>query len=183
MRATALIVACVMTAACGSSTSLESRPTATTAAPTVAQPATSTPAPTPTGPKQFTPGETGTVTWAAGDAAQITIGNVRRTTKAPSQYAKPPANGVFLTVDVVVKAVGNDVFDINPFDFYARTDDGTQYEYGGGNSLWMLRHGLNGTALNPGEQVKGPLSFDVPAGTVDIVYAPGRRALGYWRVP
>lgn len=187
-RVVLLLVAGLTVAACGPSTNLESRPAATTAPTQVASQSVtpkSTPTPTqPAGPKGFALGETGTLSLATGDAAEITVANARRTNKAPSRYAKPPANGVFLTVDVIVKAIGSDVFSVNPFDLYARGPDGTQYEYGGGNSTYMLSQGaLNMTTLNPGEQVKGPLTFDVPAGTIEVVYAPRFRALGYWRVP
>ena len=55
-------------------------------------------------------------------------------------------------------------FDVNPFDFYVRGDDGTHYDYGEGNTLGISGDDdLNGTTLTKGEKLAGKLVFDVPS--------------------
>lgn len=122
------------------------------------------------------------VTWADGSlAATITVEPPTFSTAPPNQYGQPPKNGVYATFNVTAVA-GNKAYSINPYDFYYRTLDGSQYDMTSGNALFLERT-LPLVTLNPGEQVKGTTGLDIPAGQPgQLVYGPARRALGYWEV-
>lgn len=136
----------------------------------------------PKGEKQFALGETGEVSNDGKVAGTVTVSDPKATQKAPDEYSKPPAKGWFVTLTVTAKATGSATFDVNPFNFYVRGSDGQHYEYGDGNSIEAGGDGdLNAATLNPGETVKGTVTFDVPDQHGVLVYAPALgRALASW---
>lgn len=84
------------------------------------------------------------------------------------------AAGSSVTFAVTAKAARTRPWVIGPSDFSVRGTDGQRYPRTGGD--------LRAVLLYPGEGVKGTLTFAVPAGHGDLVYAPHRgRALGFWR--
>jgi hypothetical protein len=78
-----------------------------------------------------------------------------------------------------VSAVGvTGAFSLNPYDFYVRGADGSHFDHAYAN----FQPVLTAVTLNPDEPVKGNISFDVPAKTGALVYAPGLgTALGEWQ--
>lgn len=154
--------------------------------PTTTSP-TSSATPTKTGPVEFALGETAKVTSDGKEAMSITVTYLKQSTKATEKYGKNPANGRYITVTVTAKSTGDaDPTDasVNPFDFYLVSDDGQKYQYGAGNVIGSVPYdgALNATQLNPGEQVKGTVSFDAPTSNVRLAYAPMSRILGYWKI-
>jgi hypothetical protein len=140
------------------------------------------PAQQPKGEKQFALGETAEITQDGKVAGTITVSDPKATQKAPNEYSQPPAKGWFVTLTVTARATGSGTFDVNPFDFYVRGPDGQHYGYGEGNAVMAGGDGgLDAATLNPGETVKGTVTFDVPDQHGVLVYAPGLgRALGSW---
>lgn len=132
------------------------------------------------GPKGFNVGQVATITKGDADAAEITIGKPKFTTKNANEYLDKAKNGTFAIFPIEVKAVGKETFDINPFDFYARDAEGTRFEYGDG-SMYLDDKGINATTLNPGEKIKGFIALDINKNTHELVYAPTGQALGFWK--
>lgn len=119
----------------------------------------------------------------------VTVSDAKFFDKSQQKYGKDPQNGRFLQVNITAKATSdadpNDA-SVNPFNFYVVGEDGTKFENGNGNAAMGLGYdgALHATNLNPDEQVKGTVSFDVPkSGKLRVVYAPSTRALGYWTLP
>lgn len=135
----------------------------------------------PKGPKALAIGSPATITQDEKDAARVTIGKPTRKAKDPSDFGDKSKNGNFLIFPIVVKAIGSDTFDINPFDFYVRDAEGNKFDYGDGAMYLSADNTLNATTLNPGEQVKGVLVFDAGKATNEVVYAPMGQSLGFWK--
>lgn len=144
----------------------------------VAPPADDEPAPEKV--QSFTIGQKATVTEDGAESGEITVSNVEKSTKAQNEYTDPPENGQFWIFTVKAKALGTEVFSINPFDFYVVDAEGNRYDQTSG-SMYIIDSGsLNATELNPGEQTQGRFAVDAPKDATQVVYAPGLRALGYW---
>lgn len=139
---------------------------------------------TPEGPQTFAIGEKATITQDGKDAATVVVTKIEVKTRPESQFGEKPKNGRFKFVTLVVRAIGTDTFDINPFDFYYRDPEGNKYEYGDGNAFMASdRNMINATTLNPKEQVKGAIVFDVSAKARELVYAPMQQSLALWKTP
>jgi hypothetical protein len=83
------------------------------------------------------------------------------------------AAGSSVTFTVTAKAARTRPWVIGPLDFSVRGPRGQRYARASGD--------LHAALLQPGESVKGTLTFAVPAAHGDLVYAPhGGRALGFW---
>lgn len=159
------------------------------AAPSTSDNDTDTPAdpqltPTPDQPEVFGIGDTGTVSEGGADIGAITVTKVDQAAQPATNFGDLPKNGRFWIVTIKARAIGTSTFDINPFDFYIRDSDGTRFEYGDGNAIGAIEgKELDATTLNPGEQATGRIVFDAPAsGALELVYAPGLRALGSWKL-
>ena len=138
---------------------------------------------TPEGPKTFGLGQAATVTQDGQDAATIVVSKVDVKTRPESEYGDKPKNGRFKLITLTVRAVGTDTFDVNPFDFYLRDAEGNKYDAFDGNSIGAFdRTEIHAETLNPKEQVKGTLVFDVPAAAKEFVYAPMDQSLGIWKI-
>lgn len=164
-------------------------PTAVTASPTEATTEAHTASPEPDaapvdgGPDTFAAGEPGTYSENGTSIGTVTVESYTETTEAPDEYTDPPQNGTFLTVTITATAEAGQLFDVNPFDFHARADDGTRYDAGSGNAIFVNSDAaLHALTLNGGETVKGTVTFDVPADVTQVVYAPGFRTLGVWEL-
>ena len=165
-------------------TSAASTPTSTsTASPTASSP-TSTAKPVNT----FSLGETATAKATGGKGSiDITVSDLKVNTSPTEKYGKAPQNGRFVTLTITAKgsedAVAGDL-SVNPFDFDIVGPDGTKYQHNNGNTIGAIDYdgSLHSTVLNPGEQVKGSISFDVPNGPIRLSYSPGPRTLGYWNL-
>jgi uncharacterized protein DUF4352 len=129
-------------------------------------------------------GDTGTYSEAGEEIGELTVTNAERFTDPRSEFGDPPDHDEFVLVTINAKAIGDDLYSVNPYDFHMRDSDGRQYENAGGSSLFAVDETLNAVDLNPDEQVTGDLVFDVPTGPLELVYAPGwSRALAYWEIP
>lgn len=151
-----------------------------------------------TGPAAPTPAPTITIvrsarTLAAGQAATVTAQqgvSLRVQASRPSvsrvrlssSYGYPPAHGYYVTFTVTVVNTGTLPVDIGPANFRARiagqgsvtTDDGNA-PYSGAPEQ------LDTTQVDPGQTLRGPVTFDVrrPHGTLS--YLPDRSAAVEWR--
>lgn len=138
----------------------------------------------PAGPDSMRIGDTGTYSEAGEEIGELTVTNAERFTDPQSEFGDPPEHDQFVLVTINAKAIGDDLYSVNPFDFHIRDADGRQYEYGGGSSLFAVDETLNAVDLNPGEQVTDDLVFDVPEGPLVLAYAPGfSQALAFWEIP
>ena len=135
------------------------------------------------GPKVLTVGEIGTVTEAGEDTGAIVVTSVKTSRRSNQSYGgESPSHGRYVRIIVTARAIGSS-FDINPYDFYMRSDDGTHYGYGDGKVMYELGdNSLDAVTLNKGEKVKGEIVFDVPPGDLELVYAPQATALAIWRL-
>lgn len=139
------------------------------------------PEPTNDGPMVFALGEAGSYSEDGVDIGSITAESFETSTEAPDEYSEPPVNGQYLTVAVVATALDGQLYDVNPFDFYVRDDDGNRWDQTSGNAFYAAGdNDLSAVTLNGGETVRGTISFDVPPEATELVYAPGLRALGVW---
>lgn len=139
---------------------------------------------TPDGPTSMKVGDTGTYAEADNEVGELTLLSAERFDSPRTEYGDPPDNDGFLLVTIEVVATGEDLYSVNPYDFYTRDGDGRRYEFAGGTSLWAVDDTLNHTELNPGERVTADLVFDVPDGGLELVYAPGSsRSLAFWKIP
>lgn len=128
-------------------------------------------------------GMTGTYFEADQEVGTVTVTEFSRFTEPDSEFGDPPQNADFLKATIVVEATGSQVYSVNPFDFYVRDAEGRRYEFSNGNALWAVGESMNHIDLNPGEKVTGTVVFDVPDGSLELVYAPGLRSLAYWELP
>jgi hypothetical protein len=116
------------------------------------------------------------------DAGDVTVTKVDKTSAAADEYSDPPEHGQFWIITVKVKATGEEVFDINPFDFYIRDKKGNHFAYGDGADYFLDKGDLNAVDVYPGERTQGKVVIDAPKNATDIVYAPGDEALYYWKL-
>lgn len=134
-----------------------------------------------TGPETFAVGDTGTVTEDGVETGTITVEKVETTTEPESAYSDPPANGQFLIIHVKATALEGQLFDVGSFDWYVRDAEGNRWDTSSGSS-YFLDSDLHATTLNGGETVRGTVVIDASTEAVEIVYAPGMRALGVWTI-
>jgi len=128
-----------------------------------------------TDPPSPTPAETTTTGMSIRDTLEITdsnsdqgytgtvhINTVRRTTASANEYTGPPANGVFLTINVtIVVTAGN--FPISPLYFAYQAPDDTTYHYSDGHAIGAGPDPeLDSADLSAGHKVRGNVTFDVP---------------------
>lgn len=140
----------------------------------------------PTGPMAMQVGDTGTYSEWDEEIGELTVTETDRFAEPRSSWGEMPDHDVFLLVTVNAVAVGDEVYDVSPYDFYLRDADGRRYEPWNGNALFAIDdYGLESSELNPGEQVTGDIVFDVPDEDLELVYAPsfGGRALAFWEIP
>jgi Domain of unknown function (DUF4352) len=164
----ALALAGTVLASCGSNeptATVTEAPTGAAESPAVESPAAETP-PAPEGPVTASVGDTVTVNVSSG-AGTVVLESV---TELPTIEFSRPTNGRWLQVVVVATGTTGD-FSINPFDFTARTPDGTAYTFG----FYVgeaAEQALQATQLTPGAKARGGIIFDVPVGPVTLEYAP-----------
>lgn len=102
---------------------------------------------------------------------------------ALSSYAYPPQHGNYLTFVIAVRNRGEGTVLVKPTDFTVSVGGGetrvTSYD---GNAPYSGAHQqLDATALQPGQSVRHPLTFDVGAVHGVMSYAPGRKPAIRWR--
>jgi hypothetical protein len=73
---------------------------------------------------------------AENSAGSLTVTAAERYTEPPSRFGEPPENDVFLQVTIHAETVGDEVYRVSASDFYIRDDHESQYEHGGGSSLF-----------------------------------------------
>ena len=95
-------------------------------------------------------------------------------TKTPGEFPDVPENKYFAVFSISARAAKT--FDINPYDFYVRGDDGAHYD----GAFASVEPDLHPVTLNAGEKVKGNVVFDIPSKHATLVYAPGSSALSEW---
>jgi hypothetical protein len=142
------------------------------------------PGPTPDGPPALALriGDPATVSSEGIEIGRITARNVRERTEPDTELGDAPEFGRFILVEIHAQATGGAAFIVGPLDFWLLDAGGQRYAYGDGNALFSVAADFAHSELNPGEQVTGDLAFDAPAGSLELVYAPGlgSRALLSW---
>lgn len=127
---------------------------------------------------------------AAFAVGAATSARVRITLSRPSfsrtslsgTYGKAPRNGRYLTVQLRLTSVGSASVFVAPSDFYVTQPGRPKLTTDDGNAPFSgASQAFNATAADPGETVTGPLTFDVPPGTGQVVYAPESTPACSWR--
>ncbi len=130
-------------------------------------------------------GETADVTLNDGDAAgtiQVQKAAAYRKTKAGALGSRPK-NGRYVQVTISARSTSG-VFSLNPLYFQVTNADGDVFGAGEGNSLFEDGdRGLHATDLNPGQRVRGTVTFDVPPAAKTLEYAPFGQTLATWSLP
>lgn len=120
---------------------------------------------------------------ASGASLRLTVGEPSwSTTSLSPSYGDSPQRGLYFTARVRMVATGAQPVTIGPVDFYVSqpgrpnttTNDGNA-PYSGASSA------LDSTAANPGETVRGPLTFDLATRHGLLVYAPAGKVTCGWR--
>lgn len=153
------------------------------AAPATTQAAFTPPASAPADPVDTTPdvteppstpardlavGGTGSFTSDEG-AADITITKVTVASRDPSEFGERAKHGWFVVVHV--KAAGTSgSYDVNSFDFYAKSSNGFHTEDATYLDSWGTV--LEGGTLQDGEHISGTIVYDVPTRHGKLVYSP-----------
>lgn len=122
------------------------------------------------------PGDTATITEGGERVGTVRVITVKSYPRGFSDYDRPK-NGQYLSVDITVEAI-SEGFDINPFDFFVRTPDGRRFDPT--VAYEAPEPSLDYSELNPGEKIRGYVTFDVPRGHGEVVYAPQNRGLFAW---
>jgi hypothetical protein len=139
-------------------------------------------APAPAGVVQLKVGEAATVTQNSGEATgTIQVLTVTTRKKTNSEYGEKPKFGRYVEIQLAAQSTTG-VFDINPFDFFLVSPDGTRYGYSEGNaSSEDVSNALHDASLNPGEKLRGRLVFDAAPAAGQLAYAPGMsQTLATW---
>lgn len=114
------------------------------------------------------------------DAAEVSVTKVERVSQPSDEYSDPPENGMFWIASVKVESIGDQMFPINPFDFYVLDRSGNHYSYGDGSMYIMDKGELNAVDINAGERTTGKVVIDAPANATQLVYGPDDEAICYW---
>lgn len=163
-------------------------PTSRTRPPTVSVPPVTvhTSTPRPSGVSTATPGQTLFFGVGGVPSTEITVESVERYTETRADYGEPPVNGQFVVVTLVVRAddTTSELVRASFFDFYMRDAQGNRWDSTDGNgSREDSDTRIDVVELNPGEQVRGTITFDVTPSANEFVYAPDSRAIGVWAIP
>lgn len=127
--------------------------------------------------------------------ATVTLGNpsaarLRLTVSRPTwsrtslsrDYGKTPRNGFYLSVQARVTSVGGQSALVSGEDFYVLLADGKKVTTNDGNGPYSgASQAFATTALDPGETVTGPLTFDVAKQRGQVVFAPASAPACSWR--
>lgn len=125
-------------------------------------------------------GEPAVITLDYVDAAEVTVTKIERVSQPSDEYSDPPENGMFWIASVKVESVGDQMFPINPFDFYVLDKAGNHYSYGDGSMYLIDKGELNAVDINAGERTSGKVVIDAPANATRLVYGPDDEAICYW---
>lgn len=134
----------------------------------------------PTEPLKLALGDPAVITLDYEDAAEVSVTKVERVSQPSDEYSDPPENGMFWIASVKVESIGNQMFPINPFDFYVLDKAGNHYSYGDGSMYIMEKGELNAVDINAGERTTGKVVIDAPANATQLVYGPDDEAICYW---
>jgi hypothetical protein len=113
----------------------------------------------------------------------MTAGRPTVSHTALSSYAYAPAHGSYLTFQLSIRNRGQVTVLVKPTDFFVDVGDGethvTSYD---GNAAYSGAHQqLDPTALQPGQTVSKPLTYDAGATHGVLTYAPERKPAIRWR--
>ena len=108
----------------------------------------------------------------------VTVPDVQAGWRSDNQFMTP-TEGRFVTVLARVKNGGPDVLSVNPFDFRLEDEDGVSYQPSNERDP-----SFDVRDLNPGDQLSGWLTFDVPTGGAWKLRwtGPSTRALAAWHL-
>lgn len=112
-------------------------------------------------PREFREGDT--VTFPSGDS--VTLHSYTSPVQSEERFWQPQPGKQFATIDVegcAGSSAGNGYATLNPFYFSLQMPDNTRL---GLTIPAVIRPDLNHTNLEPGECVRGFVSFQVPQGT------------------
>jgi hypothetical protein len=127
-------------------------------------------------------GQTATVWDDQGDKAQVTLSSVSDYTQPASTYGEAPANGEYAVCDVSV-TVTTGSYDVNSLNFLYQAPGGLTYDCFDGNaSSAGFDPELQAVTLQAGQQTRGYVTFDVPAGTTgaDVQLTWGGDVVAQW---
>ena len=150
--------------------------------------ATLTPAPAPTitvlkSARTMAAGATAPFQAQAGVSLRFTASrpSVSRT-RLSSSYGYAPARGYYVTFNLTIVNTGTQTVQIGPSNFVAKIPgEGRVTSYDGNAPYSGASAQLDTTAIDPGQTVRAPITFDVrrPHGTLSFV--PDRSAALIWR--
>lgn len=128
-------------------------------------------------------GETITLSQDGREVAYLTVSDVDVVTSPQNSYGEMPRHDQFLVFTVDLEGIATT--SLYGDDFYIRTEDGTRYDEGDGNSwdaIGDLDDLLGYQDVNAGDKVSGKLVYDVPDEPAELTYAPNYQAgpIGVW---
>ena len=175
----AVLAVIALTAGCNSREHAQPQPTTTI---------TRSPSPGPTitvlrSVQALAAGQTATLRAQAGVGIRVRAAtpSVSRN-RLSSSYGYPPARGYYVSFVITVVNTGGSPVAIGPANFRVRVPgEGTVTTNDGNAPYSGASESLDTTQLDPGQTLRGPLTFDVrrPHGTLS--YFPDRTAAVTWR--
>jgi hypothetical protein len=128
-------------------------------------------------------GQTATLRAQAGVSLQVRAGRPQVSrTRLSSSYGYAPAHGYYVTIPITIVNTGDSPVAIGPANFRLRvTGEGTVTSNDGNAPFSGAAEQLDTTQVDPGQTLRGPVTFDVrrPHGTLS--YFPDRTAAVTWR--
>lgn len=102
-------------------------------------------------------------------------------TRLSSSYGYAPARGYYVTFVVTVVNTGSSPLTIGPTNFHVRiAGEGVVTTYSGNAPYSGASEQLDATQLDPGQSVRGPVTFDVRRPHGVLSYLPDRSAAVNW---
>lgn len=102
-------------------------------------------------------------------------------TRLSSSYGYAPARGYYVTFVVTVVNTGSSPLTIGPTNFRVRiAGEGVVTTYSGNAPYSGASEQLDATQLDPGQSVRGPVTFDVRRPHGVLSYVPDRSAAVNW---
>ncbi|HVB27713.1 MAG TPA: DUF4352 domain-containing protein [Mycobacteriales bacterium] len=192
----AAAVALVLVAGVGAAVHADLRPAAVTPVPSAtpdarpsehrpsAHPSARRSAPVrPTGPENFAMGGTAVIVDPAAGLSETVRAhdlNVSTTSLSPD-YGYSPIHGYYVSIDVTITNTGSQPVVVNPLDFQLIVDGVTATVQTGNAPVSGASSALDSTAVDPGTDVGGPLTFDVSGVHGTLEYLPAGSLAASWQ--
>lgn len=128
-------------------------------------------------------GQTAAFDAQAGVSLRLTASRPKvSTTRLSSSYGYPPARGHYLTFTLTIVNTGSETVQIGPSNFVVRiTGEGRVTSVEGNAPYSGASAQLVATALDPGQRLRTPITFDVRHTHGTLAFLPDRSAAVIWR--